>query len=133
MLLVPEAGSAGSCSWWPYAAYLTSRGFHVLAFDHRCQGASACPAGGPGEGLLADIAAAAQALRMAGADRVALLGASQGGSEVGSCSLRSVHQLRVNGCWSSQPARTTDGRWSPRHRATTGRHWPPSLPVSSSR
>jgi alpha-beta hydrolase superfamily lysophospholipase len=84
VLLVPEAGSAGSCGWWPYAAYLASRGFRVLAFDHRCQGNSDCPAGGPGQGqgLLADIAAAARVLRVAGAGRVALLGASQGGSEV---------------------------------------------------
>ena len=82
VLLVPEAGSAGSCGWWPYAAYLASRGFHVLAFDHRCQGNSDCPPGSPGEGLLSDIVAAARALRMAGAGRLALLGASQGGSEV---------------------------------------------------
>jgi len=109
VVLVPEAGSAGSCGWWPYAAYLARRGFHVLAFDHRCQGTSACPAsgsagspasgpagspasgsagslasgsaGGPGQGLLTDIAAAVRALRAAGAGRVALLGASQGGSE----------------------------------------------------
>jgi 8-hydroxy-5-deazaflavin:NADPH oxidoreductase len=25
VLLVPEAGPAGSCGWWPYAAYLASR------------------------------------------------------------------------------------------------------------
>ena len=93
VVLVPEAGPAGSCGWWPYAAYLARRGFHVLAFDHRCQGTSACPAsgpaggpasgsaGGPGQGLLTDIAAAVRALRAAGAGRVALLGASQGGSE----------------------------------------------------
>ncbi len=80
VLLVPEAGSAGACGWWPYAAYLASRGFRVLAFDHRCQGTSECPADGPG--LLADIATAARVLRVAGASRVALLGASQGGSEV---------------------------------------------------
>jgi predicted alpha/beta hydrolase len=80
VLLVPEAGSAGACGWWPYAAYLARRGFHVLAFSHRCQGSSDCPAGG--QGLLADIAAAARVLHGAGASRVALLGASQGGSEV---------------------------------------------------
>src|ERR1700761_3678112 len=92
-VLVPEAGPAGSCGWWPYAAYLARRGFHVLAFDHRCQGTSACPAsgpaggpasgsaGGPGQGLLAGLPAAARAWRAAGAGRVALLGASQGGSE----------------------------------------------------
>jgi pimeloyl-ACP methyl ester carboxylesterase len=82
VVLVPEAGPTGSCGWWPYAAYLARRGFHVLAFDHRCQGASGCPAGGPGAGLMTDIAAAAQVLRAAGGRRIALLGASQGGSEV---------------------------------------------------
>ena len=84
VVLVPEAGSAGSCGWWPYATYLAQRGFRVLAFDHRCQGNSTCPtgsAGGPDAGLLTDIAAAVLALRGAGAGRVALLGASQGGSE----------------------------------------------------
>lgn len=81
VVLVPEAGSAGKCGWWPYAAYLAQRGFHVLAFDHRCQGSSDCPAGGPGQGLLTDIAAAVRTLRGAGPGRIALLGASQGGSE----------------------------------------------------
>jgi alpha-beta hydrolase superfamily lysophospholipase len=86
VVLVPEAGSAGKCGWWPYAAYLAQRGFHVLAFDHRCQGSSDCPAGGaardPGQELLPDIAAAVRTLRGAGASKIALLGASQGGSEV---------------------------------------------------
>jgi len=81
VVLVPEAGSAGQCGWWPYAADLAQRGFHVLAFDHRCQGSSDCPAGGPGQGLLTDIAAAVRTLRGAGPGRIALLGASQGGSE----------------------------------------------------
>jgi pimeloyl-ACP methyl ester carboxylesterase len=84
VVLVPEAGSAGSCGWWPYATYLAQRGFQVLAFDHRCQGSSTCPpgsAGGPDAGLLTDIAAAVLVLRGTGAGRVALLGASQGGSE----------------------------------------------------
>jgi predicted alpha/beta hydrolase len=66
VLLVPEAGSAGSCGWWPYAAYLASRGFRVLVFNHRCQGNSDCPAGGQGQELLADIAAAARVRRRAG-------------------------------------------------------------------
>jgi alpha-beta hydrolase superfamily lysophospholipase len=82
VVLVPEAGAAADkCGWWPYAAYLARRGFHVLAFDHRCQGASDCPAGDPSQKLLTDIAAAVRTLRAAGAGRIALLGASQGGSE----------------------------------------------------
>ncbi len=81
VVLVPEAGSSGKCGWWPYAAYLARRGFHVLAFDHRCQGSSDCPAGDHGQDLLADIAAAVRTVRGAGASRTALLGASQGGSE----------------------------------------------------
>jgi alpha-beta hydrolase superfamily lysophospholipase len=82
VVLVPETGSTGKCGWWPYAAYLARRGFHVLAFDQRCQGSSGCPVGDSGQDLLADIAAAVRTERGAGASRIALLGASQGGSEV---------------------------------------------------
>lgn len=77
VVLVPEAGSAGKCGWWPYAAYLAQRGFHVLAFDHRCQGSSDCPAGGPGQGLLTDIAAARPASGTGSVAGVAALSADE--------------------------------------------------------
>lgn len=81
VLLLPEAGRLGSCGWWPFAAYLAAHGFRVLAFDHRCQGNSACPAAAAPNGLMTDIGAALGRLRTDGASRIALTGASQGGSE----------------------------------------------------
>ncbi len=82
VVLVPELGRSGKCGWRAYAAFLARRGYHVLAFDHRCTGASACPAGPADGNLMPDIRGAVARLRHDGAARVALLGASQGGSEV---------------------------------------------------
>ena len=82
VVLVPELGQRGKCGWWAFAAYLAAHGYHVLAFDHRCTGGSSCPAGAAAEAdLMSDIAGAAAWLRQHGAKRVALVGASQGGSE----------------------------------------------------
>lgn len=82
VVLIHELGSRGLCGWWDYAAYLSGRGFHVLLFDHRCTGQSACPTGGSqGNGLMADIAAAIGQLRTDGAAKIVLLGGSQGASE----------------------------------------------------
>jgi len=82
VVLIHEAGSRGLCGWWDYAAYLSGRGFHVLLFDHRCTGQSACPAGGTGgNGLMSDIEAAVRRLHADGAGKVVLLGGSQGASE----------------------------------------------------
>lgn len=81
VLLVPEADGLGSCGWWPYAAYLEARGFRVLAFDHRCQANSACPARTSPDAALTDIATAARRLGADGASRLALAGGSQGGAE----------------------------------------------------
>ena len=47
VVLIPELGPRGKCGWWDFAAYLARSGYHVLLFDHRCTGESACP-GGPG-------------------------------------------------------------------------------------
>jgi pimeloyl-ACP methyl ester carboxylesterase len=83
VLLVPELGRQNLCGWWDYAAFLAGRGYLVLLFDHRCTGYSGCPVGGSAAaGLMADIDAATAALRAAGARRVTLVGASQGGAEV---------------------------------------------------
>jgi len=82
VVLIPELGQRGKCGWWAFAAQLAAHGYHVLAFDHRCTGGSACPAGAAAEAdLMSDIRGAAAWLRQHGATRVALVGASQGGSE----------------------------------------------------
>jgi pimeloyl-ACP methyl ester carboxylesterase len=82
VVLIPELGQRGKCGWWAFAAYLAAHGYHVLAFDHRCTGGSSCPAGAAAEAdLMSDIRGAAAWLRQHGAIRVALVGASQGGSE----------------------------------------------------
>ena len=81
VVLIPEHGAAGKCGWWEFAAYLAAHGYHVLLFDHRCTGQSGCGPGAGGTGLMSDIRAAVARLRQDGAARVALVGASQGGSE----------------------------------------------------
>jgi pimeloyl-ACP methyl ester carboxylesterase len=82
VVLIHELGSRGLCGWWDYAAYLSGRGLHVLLFDHRCTGQSACPAGGSQRnGLMSDIEAAVGQLHADGATTIVLLGGSQGASE----------------------------------------------------
>lgn len=66
------------CGWLPYAGYLAHHGVRALMFDLRCFGGSACP---EGRGhATTDVAAAVAELRRRGARRVALVGASMGGS-----------------------------------------------------
>jgi len=81
VVLIPELGQRGKCGWWDFAAYLAARGYRVLLFDHRCTGESACPSGPAGSDLMSDIRGAVTLLRQEGAARIALVGASQGGSE----------------------------------------------------
>lgn len=81
VVLIPELGQLGKCGWWDFAAYLAARGYRVLLFDHRCTGESACAPGPAGSGLMSDIRGAVTRLRQEGAARIALMGASQGGSE----------------------------------------------------
>lgn len=67
--------------FWPYAVYLSQRGLHVLDLALRCFGNSACPATSTArEGLAADVAGAVAELHRRGAARVAVLGASMGGT-----------------------------------------------------
>lgn len=66
------------CGWWPYAAYLAHHGIHVILFDFRCLGLSACPRQAEGDEV-ADVAGAIAALRSRGARSIALVGASLGG------------------------------------------------------
>lgn len=79
VVLVHESGRLALCGWWPYAARLADRGFHVLLFDLRCAGLSGCPARGA-DAYVADVAAAAATLRRPGCRSVELVGASAGGS-----------------------------------------------------
>jgi alpha-beta hydrolase superfamily lysophospholipase len=86
------AGSAGVvlvhqypadlCGFWPYAVYLAHKGLRVLDLDVRCYGRSSCPEGDAKGHVADDVAAAAAELRRQGATRVALVGASMGGTAV---------------------------------------------------
>jgi alpha-beta hydrolase superfamily lysophospholipase len=68
------------CGAWPFASYLAKRGFRVFAVDLRCFGRSACPRGAAAGRVADDLVAAVAELRHRGATRVALVGASMGGS-----------------------------------------------------
>jgi alpha-beta hydrolase superfamily lysophospholipase len=68
------------CGAWPFANYLAKRGFRVLAVDMRCFGRSACPQGQAAGRVADDLVAAVAELRHRGATKVALVGASMGGS-----------------------------------------------------
>jgi len=67
------------CGFWSYAVYLSHKGLRVLDIDLRCAGESACPASSTG-GVADDAAAAVAELKRRGASKVALVGASAGGS-----------------------------------------------------
>jgi pimeloyl-ACP methyl ester carboxylesterase len=70
------------CGSWPFAAYLAGRGMRAFAIDVRCFGLSACPQGEARGGVIDDVAAAVAELRRRGVTRVALVGASMGGTAV---------------------------------------------------
>jgi dienelactone hydrolase len=70
------------CGFWPFADYLAKRGLRAFAIDLRCFGRSACPEGDAKGRVVDDLAAAAAELRRRGVTRVALVGASMGGSAV---------------------------------------------------
>jgi alpha-beta hydrolase superfamily lysophospholipase len=68
------------CGAWPFANYLARRGFRVFAIDMRCFGRSACPQGHAAGRVVDDLVAAVAELRRRGATKIALVGASMGGS-----------------------------------------------------
>jgi alpha-beta hydrolase superfamily lysophospholipase len=68
------------CGAWPFANYLANRGFRVFSIDMRCFGRSACPRGDAAGRVVDDLVAAVAELRRRGLTRVALVGASMGGS-----------------------------------------------------
>jgi dienelactone hydrolase len=73
---------ADLCGFWPFADDLGRRGLRAFAIDLRCFGRSACPQGDARGRVVDDIAAAVAELRRRGVTRVALVGASMGGSAV---------------------------------------------------
>jgi dienelactone hydrolase len=91
VVLVHETGSLGLCGWWPYAVRLAAAGFHVLLFDMRCAGLSACPDGARASDTVADVVAAVHRLRALGARTVDLVGASYGGSVALAAAARLPH------------------------------------------
>jgi len=70
------------CGFWPFATYLAKRGLRAFAIDLRCFGRSACPEGEAKGRVVDDLDAAAAELRRRGVTRVALVGASMGGTAV---------------------------------------------------
>ena len=68
------------CGAWPFANYLAKRGLRAFAIDMRCFGRSACPEGAAAGRVVDDLVAAIAELRRRGVTRVALVGASIGGS-----------------------------------------------------
>jgi pimeloyl-ACP methyl ester carboxylesterase len=73
---------ADLCGFWPFTDYLGRRGLRAFAIDLRCFGLSACPQGDARGRVVDDVAAAVAELRRRGVTRVALVGASMGGSAV---------------------------------------------------
>lgn len=72
---------ADLCQWLPEAHALAAAGWHVLAFDARGHGASAsAPTENARWRIDLDVEAAADELRTLGGNRLALIGASMGGT-----------------------------------------------------
>jgi dienelactone hydrolase len=71
---------ADLCGAWPFADHLAKRGLRAFAVDLRCFGLSACPQGDAAGRVVDDLVAAVAELRRRGVTRVALVGASMGGS-----------------------------------------------------
>ena len=68
------------CGAWPFANYPAKRGLRVFVVDVRCFGRSVCPRGDAAGRVVDDLVAAVAELRQRGVTRVALVGASMGGS-----------------------------------------------------
>jgi alpha-beta hydrolase superfamily lysophospholipase len=73
------------CEWMPFARALARAGYRVLPFDFRGYGESKS---GQRVDFAADVVAAGRALRRAGANEVAYVGASMGGTAVLTASAR---------------------------------------------
>jgi len=80
VVLVHQSSPDDLCGFWPFAHYLAGQGMRAFAIDLRCFGRSACPDGEAAGRVIDDVAAAAAELRRRGVTRVAVVGASMGGS-----------------------------------------------------
>jgi pimeloyl-ACP methyl ester carboxylesterase len=78
VVLIHGSGNLGRCVWTNEIPALTEAGFHILAIDHACVGASDCP---DDKDKVADVASAAAELRRRGAEVVGVIGASAGTAE----------------------------------------------------
>lgn len=79
-VFVHQAGRAGLCGFWPYAAWLaTTKGVRSLLFSQCGNGASQCPPGKPADQWLEVTTAAVTWARANGAGQITLVGASAGG------------------------------------------------------
>lgn len=76
-LVLIHHGEKDMCQWVRYARRWAAEGYRVVAFDLRCHGLSECTAG---DGYPADVAAAVDAARAGGAERVVLVGGALGGT-----------------------------------------------------
>ena len=72
----------GACQWIPYARALAKRGYLTIAFDFRGYGRSQTPKRGASSRQPADVIAAAKLSRSLGANKVVVVGASMGGTNV---------------------------------------------------
>ena len=74
VLLLPQR-EADLCGWWDYAVDLSTQGFQALALDMRGTGLSG---DGPTQDFTADAIAGIALLKRSGAQKVVVIGASQG-------------------------------------------------------
>jgi pimeloyl-ACP methyl ester carboxylesterase len=81
-VLLAHQFPADMCQWAEFAPALARHGFRVLVIDFRCLGRSACPSGPASKRIDLDAAAGVRALRQEGAQAVAMVGASAGGTAV---------------------------------------------------
>ncbi len=79
VVLLHQTGAGGFCGWVPYARWLGERGVVALAVDDCLHGASRCTDATTAD-VRAQVAAAVDWARGRGAERVAVVGASMGGS-----------------------------------------------------
>lgn len=90
----------GICGWLSYAGYLANHDFQVLVFDRRCTGDSSCPSGDAAYHHTDDVQTTVASLRTRGAQKIAIVGASFGGSvAIGACAV-----VKTAGCVALSPA-----------------------------
>lgn len=123
VVLVHESGPQGLCGWWPYAVELSQHHPHVLLFNMRCYAPSSCPSSGRSTyKSVADVAAAISALRQQGANTVALVGASLGGSVALVSATRLPHVQALVDLSGDELSNPIGGDGAPTTAAAAARH-----------